>query len=252
MVKRIRLWVWGSTLLIAASLLAGSLCVAREGLAQENGGSAGQGTAQKAERKRAGKPEPAAVQPEKKGEKDNLLEGLSDELLKKLEQEAKGEVQEEPEDPPLIRIGDHMRQVQQRLAERDTGQETIELQAKIIKEIEELLKQLQRNQNQNQSQSSQQNQTARRDQSRAQQQQQQSSTQTGTQAARDGQRVMPRGPDARSKAELERMARAVWGHLPPKVREQMEQAFSASFLPQYEPLIERYFRTLAERGAGVR
>ncbi len=185
-------------------------------------------------------------------------DALSDELLEKLEKEAnEGEaVSEAEEDPPLIRIGDRMRAVQKRLAQADTGQETIQLQEAIIKDLDELLKKMQSGQacpqcgKSNCQQHVQQRQRAA---AQAQQQrQQQASSQIGNQPARDARRTMPRGPDARSKAELERMAKAIWGHLPPKMREQMEQAFSATLLPQYELLIERYFRTLAEQGAGNR
>jgi len=41
--------------------------------------------------------------------------------------------------------------------------------------------------------------------------------------------------------------RAVWGHLPPKLKEEMEQAAKESELPKYRVLIERYFRAIAEQ-----
>jgi hypothetical protein len=41
--------------------------------------------------------------------------------------------------------------------------------------------------------------------------------------------------------------RAVWGHLPEKLREEMQQAFKESDLPKYRPLIEQYFRAIAEQ-----
>lgn len=43
------------------------------------------------------------------------------------------------------------------------------------------------------------------------------------------------------------MVRAVWGHLPAKLKEEMEQAFKEGELPKYRVMIERYFRAIAEQ-----
>jgi hypothetical protein len=43
------------------------------------------------------------------------------------------------------------------------------------------------------------------------------------------------------------LATAAWGHLPPKVREQMRSAISEEFLPEYDELIRRYYEALATR-----
>lgn len=43
------------------------------------------------------------------------------------------------------------------------------------------------------------------------------------------------------------LATAVWGHLPPKVREQMRSAFSETYLPEYDELVRRYYEALASR-----
>ena len=37
-----------------------------------------------------------------------------------------------------------------------------------------------------------------------------------------------------------------WGHLPAKTREQMLQNSPERFLPQYELMIEKYYKRLAE------
>ena len=44
------------------------------------------------------------------------------------------------------------------------------------------------------------------------------------------------------------MVKAVWGHLPAKLREEMQQASKETNLPKYQTMIERYFRTIAEQG----
>ncbi len=57
---------------------------------------------------------------------------------------------------------------------------------------------------------------------------------------------------SRTSAEDERrlgLATAVWGHLPPKVREQMRSAFSETYLPEYDDLVRRYYEALAARRA---
>lgn len=41
----------------------------------------------------------------------------------------------------------------------------------------------------------------------------------------------------------------VWGHLPPKVREAMQNASLEEFLPKYDKLIEEFYRRLAEQPA---
>ncbi|MBI3465067.1 MAG: hypothetical protein HY000_18725 [Planctomycetes bacterium] len=44
------------------------------------------------------------------------------------------------------------------------------------------------------------------------------------------------------------MVKAVWGHLPAKLRDEMQQAFKETNLPKYSTMIERYFQAIAEQG----
>jgi hypothetical protein len=51
-----------------------------------------------------------------------------------------------------------------------------------------------------------------------------------------------------SDGEIQRrrnLATSVWGHLPPRLRDKMEGAFSERFLPQYDDLVRRYYESLA-------
>ncbi len=41
--------------------------------------------------------------------------------------------------------------------------------------------------------------------------------------------------------------RAIWGHLPERLRDELQQVFKEKMLPSYEELIRLYFRTLAEQ-----
>lgn len=55
-------------------------------------------------------------------------------------------------------------------------------------------------------------------------------------------------PGEETAAERERrlgLATSAWGHLPPKVREQMRSAFSETYLPEYDELLRRYYEALA-------
>jgi len=52
-------------------------------------------------------------------------------------------------------------------------------------------------------------------------------------------------------AELRELARKVWGHLPPKLREELLQAGGEEFLPEYAAEIREYYRRLAKERAGT-
>lgn len=54
---------------------------------------------------------------------------------------------------------------------------------------------------------------------------------------------------AGEKSSAEEALRAVWGHLPPKLREAMENVKADEFLPKYDRLIEEFYRRLAEQPA---
>src|SRR5690606_2340290 len=103
-----------------------------------------------------------------------------------------------------------------------------------------------------------------RDQNSQSQSQQQQQQQQDSSSQQDGEN----DPGAASKESEERTARgketdaererrlglstAAWGHLPPKVREQMRSAFSEEYLPQYDALVRQYYEALARRRANER
>ena len=53
-------------------------------------------------------------------------------------------------------------------------------------------------------------------------------------------------PQRLDPAELQALVKRVWGDLPQRVREQMQQLPAEEFVPQYDMLIEEYYRRLAE------
>jgi hypothetical protein len=51
--------------------------------------------------------------------------------------------------------------------------------------------------------------------------------------------------------DLERRANlptSVWGHLPPRVRAEIENSYNERFLPKYDELVRRYYEALATQG----
>jgi hypothetical protein len=59
-------------------------------------------------------------------------------------------------------------------------------------------------------------------------------------------RVEPGAKEAAETADVKDVLRRFWGHLPDKMREQMQSSLSEQFLPKYERLIEQYYQRLAE------
>ena len=71
----------------------------------------------------------------------------------------------------------------------------------------------------------------------------QSAAQTSTTRMGSAEAVDPNG---QSNEEL---MKAAWGHLPPRIREQMIHSSSEEFLPEYREQLKEYFKRLAEREA---
>lgn len=164
--------------------------------------------------------------------------------------------------PPLVRAGQRMRQVERQLADRQVGSGTQEEQTRIVADLEELLKQLAQQQNRSSRSSSGQSspgsQRSQVAQSRAQQQPEggQPSGSSGQAPEGPAREATDRlGPDQVRRAdpaEMRNLMKDLWGHLPPRVREQMLQASMEQFLPKYELLIEQYFKRLLEQQAPQR
>jgi hypothetical protein len=70
---------------------------------------------------------------------------------------------------------------------------------------------------------------------------------SGKSAARDSTDRLDRTTaKAVDKGEVDEMVKALWGQLPARSRERMQQSFSDEFLPKYELEIEQYYRRLSE------
>lgn len=185
---------------------------------------------------------------------DDPADAIDRELLEALEGAA-------PADSPLQiipRLIDSTQTAASRLQEGRLDEDTQQLQSQILADIDALLQQAsppaQPPQGGSQSQQQQQDQNA---QSQQQQQPDSPSQQDGQSdpgaASRESAERTARGEE--TDAERERrlgLSTAAWGHLPPKVREQMRSAFSEEYLPQYDALVRQYYEALARRRADER
>lgn len=155
-----------------------------------------------------------------------------------------------------------MREVSQRVRQKQTGSETQRMQQDILTNLDSLIQaakeQQQNQQQQNQKQrqrQQQQNQQQQKQRSPSQQQQQQpgqspgkqpngrrkddgreSTTQTGEKAA-----------VAARLAQRKMILKQVWGHLPERLRDRVLNMSDDRYLPKYETLIRRYFEALAKK-----
>ena len=44
----------------------------------------------------------------------------------------------------------------------------------------------------------------------------------------------------------QRLAKDVWGHLPPQLRQELLNVYSEKYLPKYEDMVRRYYEALAD------
>jgi len=223
--------------------------------------------------------DPPAEQPAKSVD-DALLEDLDNELLDGVGELPKGKKPQpaadktpkpeaapqetdatdaqdgpDPNKDPLGYISQEMRDAEQLIPERQKQTHAQALQQRIVENLTKLIEQAEQQQAQQQ-QSSQQNkeeqQTAKR-QSVKQPQQQAGKSNSGKDSqspAQDSSNRVGTAEQVRPDPELLRgLMKDAWGHLPEREREQMRQMAPEKFLPQYELLIERYYRRLAEERA---
>lgn len=148
-----------------------------------------------------------------------------------------GEETGSPPEHPLQKIGRQMRAAQERIAQKDTSLETQSAQGDIVRELEKLIEQANKRGGGGNKSSS--------------------GKGTGKPGVGDGQatpgepqdstdRVGKPQTDAAQTADVHNILARIWGHLPEKMRDEMQSAISDQFLPKYEKLIEEYYKRLAE------
>lgn len=170
--------------------------------------------------------------------------GLDDQLLDQL-----GEGEDVGEEDPLKKIANRMRAVEELIAEQKTAEQTQRIQQQIVDELTQMIQLVKKQCNSNSQNQAQQQASQPKAGSKPGPQKQGSkpNNQTGNQAASESQMRDGKAEDARvQREELEKMLKEVWGHLPVRVREQMQNAASEQFLSKYEPLIEKYYERLTQ------
>lgn len=172
-----------------------------------------------------------------------LLDGLDADLLKDLPGAARPAKEPQPGQPaeasaatnPLAIVSERMRDAQRRIAGRDTSPETQSVQKQIEADLAKLIEQARQ-------------QCAACNKAGGGQGQQAGTGGNPMPAPpRDSTNRIERGAkEAVETADVKDVLRRFWGHLPDKVREQLQSSLSEEFLPKYERVIEDYYKRLAE------
>jgi hypothetical protein len=137
---------------------------------------------------------------------------------------------------PLAIVSERMREVQRRIAGRDTSETTQTVQKQIEADLAALIEQAK------------QQCAACKNPGSGQGQQAGNTGGNPTPAPpRDSTNRVEQGTkEAVETADVKDVLRRFWGHLPDKIRDQMQSSLSEEFLPKYERVIEDYYRRLAE------
>jgi len=161
------------------------------------------------------------------------------------EQLGAGEDVGQPSEDRLGTIGRRMRLAESLIGRQVTSQQTQRLQQQVIQDLARLIEELNK---QGQSSQSGAPSPAERGAKPKGKSRAGSGENTGTtQPAKDStDRTEGTASDREELARVQIMLKQVWGHLPPKIRDQMQSALIEQFLPKYERLIEEYYSRLAE------
>ncbi len=169
--------------------------------------------------------------------------------LPPLDQVGRGEDLGAESSDPFLVIGRQMRTAEELIGRRDASAATRRIQQQIIEDIERLIEQM------NKQCAGAQNASSRQSASPEKQAKPGGKAGSGehpgtSKPARDSETQVGQGDssDARLTQMMETL-RQVWGHLPARVREQMQSGMAEEFLPKYEQLIEQYYRRLADERA---
>jgi uncharacterized protein YaaR (DUF327 family) len=144
----------------------------------------------------------------------------------------------EPQNPAMKKLVEQMRDVEKRLSETDTGQETRKKQQQIVESIDQIIERMRQMAQQQQQQ---------RQRRRGQQQgQEMAQNQEGEQPGAQSQGVGPQSLQQPSgKSSLD--GKDVWGHLPPELRDVMRNVFREESLPSREELVRRYYLSVSKK-----
>lgn len=184
----------------------------------------------------------------------------ADELDRKLT-ELVEQLRRAPDDPaeaapaqaqhPLLRVGQRMRDSEIRIARLDPGEQTQRIQKEIVDDLDKLLAQL-KNQastcsNCNGAGCKACQQIGKQQPSKPQQPKNSGKPGNNPRANQAAIQAGKTTPQQAQLAERMNLLKDIWGHLPQRRRELLEQmALDLVFLPQYDSLIKSYFEALLE------
>jgi hypothetical protein len=169
------------------------------------------------------------------------LQGKDKEIDERLEEFAgkrrkKNRPDQEEGSGPLGQIIKEMRDVEQKLGKPETGEDTQSKQKQIVKRIETLIQQVK--------QSGSQGQMAMR---MVRQPGQMPGEQQGQQQGANARGAPPMKPAKPPERHAMADGKDIWGHLPPELRQEMENVFKEEALPPKEDLIKRYYLSIAKQ-----
>lgn len=189
----------------------------------------------------APKPEDASADKLKEGQKplDEHLEELTGRVKKKKNQQGQqGQQGQSDENSPIGKAVKKMREVETKLGETDTGEETRKKQGEIIKDLEQLIAQAkQAGQGRGK--------PGRRTQQAGQQQGNQPGDQTGTDPNARGAGPMKTKKPTDTPALVG--SKDTWGNLPAMLRDEMENVFRSEPLPKKAKQIGRYYESVSKK-----
>jgi hypothetical protein len=178
--------------------------------------------------------------------KAGKLGGKDKEIDERLEEYAgrkkKRRASDEQPSGPLGEIIKEMRDVEQRLGKPDSGEDTQNKQKQIVRHIDTLIEQVRQAGSSGGGRL-----TLRRIRQQGQQQGKQPGDQTGA-LARGAPPTKPGKPTSQHSTAG---GKDVWGHLPPELREVMENSFKEAELASKAEMISRYFLSIG-KGKRVR
>jgi len=185
---------------------------------------------------------------------------LDEDLLKALDPNAE---KEETDVDRLERAIKGMREAQKRIESQDTGTQTRETQEQVVRDLDKLIDLIRQQLQQAQQQSQKQKQKQQKDkqkplakveldpQNSQKQQQKQGEPKSGQSGTDKSKQSTDRTAADKAREEeaarREKLIKDVWGHLPPALREELNNAYKENYLPKYEDQVRKYYESLAEK-----
>ena len=182
-------------------------------------------------------PKPGATDPNQPGVKDKpideRLEELTGRTKKKKKEDGDGDGK-----GAMSELVKQMRDVEQRLKETDTGEQTRQRQAQIVKNVDQMLEKMRATQMQQKSRKPKPGEKPGDPKNGSQPGQQPGALANGPPATR------PEKPTARS---IMNQSKDIWGHLDAQLREDMANIFKEEPLPAKDELIKRYYLAVSKK-----